>query len=144
MHNVIKLLVLLLLVSPLFGADNRVLPAAPALSTPSSGYSGLSASYFTADSIQITITSCSMSDGNTCKEFKDVAVTASLGASVGPGGPDIATLDSASRWLYYWTIGKPDGTVAGLLSATCGLTTSSYSPVMPADYSFKRCLGAGS
>jgi hypothetical protein len=125
-----------------FAGDNRVQALRVSQPAGGTGYIGLSASYLDANSVSITITQCTMSGLQSSQNFSSVNVSASLGNPVGANGPDVSTLDSASRWLYYWTIGKPDGTVAGLFSATCNLTNSNYSPTMPAGYTYKRCWGA--
>lgn len=56
-------------------------------------------------------------------------------AGSGNGGLDTGTV-TTSTWYYPYVIGKPDGTVDALISA------SASSPTMPSGYTWKRRVGA--
>jgi len=53
----------------------------------------------------------------------------------GPLGLDTST-ENADLWYYIWAVGKADGTVSAILSA------SSTAPTMPAGYTLKRLVSA--
>jgi len=63
-----------------------------------------------------------------------VSVTVDITAS-GANGLDTAA-EASSTWYYGWVIAKPDGTTAGLISA------SATAPTMPSGYTFKALVSA--
>lgn len=73
--------------------------------------------------------------GNTTIMTVGSPLTVDIGASAGANAIDTGS-KSNSTWYYLWVIGKTDGTVAGLFSA------SSSSPTMPSGYTLKRLIGA--
>ena len=68
------------------------------------------------------------------RRFQTVSETINLSAS-GANGLDTGTV-AAATWYYLWLIGKTDGTIDGLASA------SSTAPTMPSGYTFKALIGA--
>ena len=82
---------------------------------------------FTMTADEITVEDAS---GNTSR-VSSLSVTVNT-ATTGANGCDVALSDfSANSWAYGYVIQKPDGTKAGLLSA------SASAPTLPSGYTFK-------
>jgi hypothetical protein len=72
-------------------------------------------------------------NGNTLVA-RTVSLTVDFGAAVGANGPDVGGAQSASAFSRVWVIGKPDGTIASLGSA------SATTPTLPTGYTFKALV----
>lgn len=86
---------------------------------------------------QVTVTARAISLVNSSgyiKRFTNVSEVAALSSS-GAGGLDTGS-EASNTWYYVWLIGKADGTIDALLSA------SSTAPTLPSGYTFSRYCGA--
>jgi hypothetical protein len=124
----------------LANADTALTNANTALATLSPGVQGafkklkIVAQGLTNTSAVVTADEVILEDtSNAYAIARNVNVTANLTVS-GANGLDTGT-SATSTWYSVWVIAKPDGTVAGLLSA------SATSPTMPTGYTFKARLG---
>jgi hypothetical protein len=69
------------------------------------------------------------------RSYQTVNVTADMAVTGAANGLDVAG-EAANTWYYVWLIGKWDGTIAALLSASSG------TPTMPAGYTHRALVGA--
>jgi hypothetical protein len=102
-------------------------------------YKNLKVTRPTADTLAVTIDEIVLEDSsNNKKTFRSISETANKTVS-GPtaNGRDQSGAFSNSTWAYLYIIGKTDGTIDSLLSA------SSSAPTLPSGYVYKALVSAG-
>lgn len=98
-------------------------------------YENLKIIYATAATVTVTADAVTLfTAGGVAQRFTSLSVTPSM-ASSGAGGLDTGT-EASATWYYIWAIGKSDGTVSTVFSA------SGSAPTLPSGYTFYGLLGA--
>lgn len=98
------------------------------------GYKGLRIVYTSATTVTVTADAITLSDGTNQRQLTAWNHTGVI-TTAGLGGLDTGA-EAASTWYHIWAIAKADGTQGIVLSV------SATAPTMPADYTFKRRVGA--
>lgn len=98
-------------------------------------HTGLVVKYVSATTVDIDATSVTLFNAaGYGRKFSSLNETLDITAS-GANGLDTGS-EASGTWYYLWAIGKVDGTLDGLISA------SATAPTLPTGYVFKGLLGA--